>query len=100
MSTRANAFAIASIMSDPNADAASVLAAAAAAGVGPGVGGYGGYNPIQSSQQQHRSSDCRFQLEWSPGHDNGYSLSTSGLKAMEGETFIFLVQLGLMKTVV
>lgn len=76
LSVRANAFAIASIMSDPNSGVDSAAAAAAMLS-----SGYG-YNPGAAlASHLHRPSDCRFQVDWSTMQDNGY---TSGLKAMEG----------------
>ena len=95
MSVRANAFAIASIMSDPEAAAESaallhaygystghLTAAASLGGVSAGLG-YGrlGTGP----------ADCRYQMDWAAGQhsgdSNGYSRgAASGIKAMEGRS--------------
>jgi len=91
MSMRASSFAIASIMSDPNASPSDTATAAAmlAAGYGYPVGAAAGAGLHSSASLLHRFGapagppDCRFQAhEWSPQDATGYS---SGLKAMEGK---------------
>lgn len=85
LSLRANAFAIASIMSDPSVALDSTGSAA-----GRSSAGYGyvhGSSSSMASHLHHRQgpTDCRFQLDWSGMQDNsGYSTS-GGLKAMEGQ---------------
>ena len=87
MSARANAFAIASLMSDPSAAAAAAVAAEGS--LPPGAPPpYGPPAPGQAPHQRP-GGDCGgnapyYELDWStmPPQTNGYS---SGIKAMEGK---------------
>lgn len=88
LSVRANAFAIASIMSDPNStlDSDGVTMSSSSSGYEYASTG----SSLASHHLHHQGpSDCRFQVDWSTmPQGNGYrssSSSSTGLKAMEGQ---------------
>jgi len=106
LSVRANAFAIASIMSDPEApEYAYGYCAGAAQHQHPVTSSVSAAAQCRMSATATSGGDCQYQNDWNLQHHhhhhhhhhqsdvNGY---TGGLKAMEGVTIILILTLNLL----